>query len=215
MKLVALIVLIWLPVFAHGQQKCACPENYNYEKPTADKTYKFKNGQVIGLCGFTEDKGLTYSEFALFNCATNKIIAEWSATATCTVTFSNDTLKIEKLYLFPIKGEYKNIPFRVVKIYFSKGTFKKTSYYQPSLLKYSSAEISNAIKLYKTGKRANTEANIEIADKLFCAFVSGSKEAEVCFLSVKEKLGPFDGAIAELWDSLLDLYKDYKKYVQK
>ncbi len=215
MKLVALIVLMWLPALVYGQQKCACPEKYNNEKSIADKTYRFKSGQVIGLCGFTEDKGLTYSEFALFNCTTNKIIAEWDATENCTVKFSNDTLKIEELYLFPIKGVYKQVPFYVVKFYYNNASLRKISYYQPSLLKYSNTEINKAIQLFKAGRAANTEENIEIADKLFCAFVSGSIEAEACFLSVKEKLGPFDGAIADLWNSLLNLYKDYKKYTQK
>jgi hypothetical protein len=215
-RLINLVLLVSLPFVSFAQDKCNCPENYSY-KEVSKKIFHFKNGEVFGLCGWTEDNGTTYSEFAIFNCKSNKIIDEWGAVKTCRVKFNHDTLMVSELFQFPIGKtlQYKDAAFYVHKFYFVANNLKKLSKYNKNVVHYDQSQIQTALTKFKTAKAGNTEKNIEVADMLFCASVSGNKQAEESFKQVPKKLGPFDGHISEEWHSLLDLYLNYKSQTDK
>lgn len=213
--MVSRIILLWtimIPYLSFAQEKCSCAKDIS-DRWHTKKTFLFENGQTIQLCGYSENAGnqTLYSEFVLTECKTNKKIGQWDATETCKINFNKDTLSVEKQYIFPIKGTYRSIPFYVVKYYQHNGGINTSNHFQPSLIQYSDTDIRKSITAFKKASNGNNEANMQIADQLFCAYVSGSIEAEACFNKFEKKLGPFDGAIAEQWEELKTLYQRYKK----
>ena len=45
---------------------------------------------------------------------------------------------------------------------------------------------------------------------LFCAYISGSEDAEGYFNSIPGKFGPFDGVLSLEWDNIFTTYQDWK-----
>lgn len=208
-----ILLIALLPLLSYGQQTCSCPkEVYNNQ---TGKTYQFNNGRTLGICGYYE-KGI-YSELALIDCSSKSIIEQWDALQDYKITFANDTLQLSNLYLLPVGKRlvYKQAPFLIYKYYFAGNKLLRTSYYNKAAVLYSNNQISHSLEKYKKAKRGNTEDNVEVADILFCAYVSGSKQAENYLKQLKTKLGPFDGAIAEQWNSIWQLYLQYKTQTDK
>jgi hypothetical protein len=80
------------------------------------------------------------------------------------------------------------------------------------LRKYSSAEIKKVLLEYRnTKKEYNSEKVLAISNKLFWAYVSGSKKADEYLNEVKKKFGPFDGAVSEGHSEIQAHYKLYKQ----
>ncbi len=52
---------------------------------------------------------------------------------------------------------------------------------------------------------------MHVANMLFCAYMSGSKEAENCLLTVTGKFAPFNLAIQQEWDEIFATYKSWKE----
>jgi len=209
---IRLILVIILPYLSFAQEKCSCAKD-NTDGWHTKKTFLFKNGRTIQLCGYSEkvNNQILYSEFTLTDCKTNNKVGEWNATETCIISFSKDTLLVEKQYMFPIKGTYKSVPFYVVKYYQHNGLINTLESYQTTLVQYSTADIRKALAAFNSASKGNTEVNMKIADQLFCAYLSGSTEAETSFNTFEKRLGPFDGAIAEQWKELKVLYRRYKQ----
>lgn len=207
-----------LPILLSGQPKCSCPEPYNYEKNEADKVYQYRNGKTIGLCGYSERQNsyVVYAEFVLVDCFSNKILGEWGANQTCSVIFENDTLIVSELFNFPVGRNFKYMlsPFHNYKFFTTEKDFSKTGFYNTDCVYYNNEQVKISIDKFHRTIKGNTEDNINIAERLFCSYVSGSTEAEHYLKEVPLKLGPFDGAIAEQWNILWDLYLQYSKSLQ-
>lgn len=185
-----------------------------------NRLFSFSNGKTIGLCGTpdTSENRIEYSTAALFECNTKKIIRDWFGYCTITVTYKTDTILITNFEWLPVG---KNFKFKMINlsyenVYYHNNTLIIHDYYEQKLPKYSPTQISWVLNKYKTIKNINeyriNDNDISIAYMLFWAYVSGSKEAEKCFLQIEKKFGPFDGGIAEQWDDLSALYSHYKKY---
>ena len=178
------------------------------------KVFTFKGNKQIGVCGQSElkNKTTTYSEFVCFECGEKKIIDEWDATEECRIEQKGDTLYIKQIYYLPIGKNFEEIPtpFHIYKVFYYNGEVTKECSYRNDIPLYTNKQIEAVLKQFYKLKKENSEANLSEANKLFWAYVSGSKEAEKCLNQMEKKYGPFDGAIKELWNFIYYTYINYK-----
>ncbi len=217
MRQVLIIISFTLIVqFSLGQYNtCDCPTKSFNQSGKPDKTFSFKNGTTIGLCGFIEQEGMdtTYSEFIIFECGQVKILKQWDATQSCKISTKNDTLFIHELYVLAIDKnlQTKLVPFYTTKYYFDNSSLRSTSFFRNDLPKYSTTQVETAIKQYDLlTNQTSGDSTLLVAHRLFWAYVSGSKEAEKLLESFEKRFGPFDGAIAEEFHDLWATYQLYK-----
>jgi hypothetical protein len=216
MRFTIILCLVLCSGITLGQTTPACPCMGIFGKADkADRTFQFKNGKKIGLCGFidTVGKQIIYSEFTVYECGQKNIVKEWDATKECLIEFKKDTLKISELYALPIGTNFSFVrkPFLINKLYYQNNILKDHSYFNPSLKKYSQAEILKVLEAYKKLKKNQKDLIILQAFRLFWAYVSGSKEAENHLINVKTRFGKLDGHNEEDLNSLLNIYSLYKK----
>lgn len=218
MKLYNLIFLFFLSGIAFGQEKCSCPDQImrTGDPEGTQTTIKFNltNGSKLGIRGFQDisKKDTTYTGLTLFNRINNHCIAYWSELQICSVKKVIDTLIVTEQCYLPLgkNFSYLYIPFKDYKFYGLKSGIKNTITLR-HLPKYNTSQIDACIKEYNKLKKGNDENTIEIAERLFSAYLSGSTKAKEYFLSIHEKFGPFDGAVAEEWNYIWELYTSYNK----
>ncbi len=215
MRLIAIILLLFFS-YTVFSQNCHCPSGQPFcENGTPIKVFLFSNKKSLGICGYLEvkHKDTTYSGIALYKCGENKIIDDWGEIQSCKVRKVADTLLIEELYGLPIGENFNevSIPFYINKYFFKVNDLQQKGYYRKDIKKYSKAQIRQVLEKYKKLRKENSEHNVAVANMLFWAYVSGSKEAEVYLKSMPEKIGPFDGAIAEEWDDISATYEHWKE----
>ncbi len=218
-RITALVLFIaFLPLLTFGQIGCNCPEHYQGD---TEKSFDLNNGNKIGLCGYTEDHGATYSEFAIFNCFENSIIQEWDATQNCIVALNNDTLNVQELHMLPVGNNfsYKAISIDEEKFYFIRGHLQKKTLLKNNLPFYSNTQSSEVLKKAESLGYLKTkgyyDSLITVSNMLLWAYISGNKQAEKYLSHVEQKYGPFDGAISEEWSDIWMLYLYYKESLNK
>lgn len=131
---------------------------------------------------------------------------------TCKVKKVADTIFVDELYGIPIGKDFKEIwlPFYSNKYFFIGSKLKQVKFFRTDIRKYSKKQILQVFQKYKELTKGNYDNIVNVANMLFWAYVSGSKEAEVYLKSFPEKFGPFDGAIAEEWDDISATYELWK-----
>jgi len=197
-------------------QNCNCPQDKMLPKyGSTVRVFSFSSSIKLGICGYHKvvGKDTAYSEFCLFQCGFNKVIDEWDATQICRINQVRDTLFVKELKGLPVgkNMEAKWAPFYINKYYFTNGVLKQETFYRKDLKNYSDLQIHEVLDEYKKLKKdGNYEHLLLVANRLFWAYVSGSKEAEAKLMTMEQKFGPFDGAIAEDWKDLLATYEHWK-----
>jgi hypothetical protein len=207
--------LFLLASFIVKAQECNCPpaiNNDNDGKP--NMVFRFGNQRQLGICGYVTVEGndTTYTKFTLFHCTDGTPVKDWSEDKTCKIEKIKDTLFIMDIYGLPVGQNFSTIPrpFYIHKFFFKNGELKEVEYFKKGIVKYSSQQIQDAIIEYKSLPKTSNEQTIHVANMLFCAYISGSKEAEGYFTSIPGKFGPFDGVISQEWDDIFTTYQDWK-----
>jgi len=214
-NLSAFTVAFFIVVTASAQ--CPCPkmslEHYG-DKPV--KVFPLKPDVSVAVCGGVQQKDGRdeYSEFILYTCGQLYSIDSWDGTQTCTITQSKDTLIVQEL--MPVaNGEDMSIQwpeFYVTKYYYTGPQLNRVAYYRKDLQLYTTGQIRQAIAGYRQLHQpiVDYDACLLAMHRLFWAYVSGSEEAGTLLERAERELGPFDGAVAEEYESLIAVYGHYK-----
>ncbi len=179
------------------------------------KIYQLRKRKLIieGWVEITKKNDTTISEFMLTDCQNKKQIGFWGALQPSHISQQNDTLLIAELINLPIghNFDYYFAPVFLNKFFFVNNTLKKKKVFNTTLQHYSNSQIQEVFKLHATLNKKDYEKIIEVADMLFWSYVSGNTQAEKRLNEFKSKFGPFDGHVAEEWDSIWETYLLYKK----
>jgi hypothetical protein len=215
--LICILLFSFVTTFAIGQENNNCgwiSENGTIETPI--KIFQLTRSKSIAISGIAEKKGhqILYSAFVLYQCGKRTAINEWDGTQTCTIKQNKDSLIVEELYGIP-NGKnlsVKWLPFYVSKYYFRNNIVTGTSFYRNDLRKYTGEEIDRVLRNFEQIKDAasNFDDYLLAVNRLFWAFVSGSKKADTYLTQLKKKYGTFDGAVGEEFDALITTYWNYK-----
>jgi len=201
----------------HASAQCPCPkmslEHYG-NKPV--RTFQLTPGVSLAVCGGMQQKDGRdeYTEFILYNCGQRYSIDSWDGTQTCTITQSRDTLIVQEL--MPVaNGKGMNIQWRefyVIKYFYTGDQLQRKPYYRKDMQLYTTDQVKQAIAGYRQLHKpvTNYDACLLALHRLFWAYVSGSREAGTLLEQAEEKLGPFDGAVAEEFEDLIAVYEHYK-----
>jgi hypothetical protein len=217
MKETLFLVLLMLFCYTGRSQDCHCPTDGIFGKEgKLFKTFSFRNKKSMGLCGYSSDsknKHTIYSGMDLVQCDQNKLIQEWDETEQCEVEKIADTVFVKELYGVPIGGNFSEvwIPFYINKFFFNESGLQHITFFRRDVKKYSNAQIAQVFQKYKRLHKENSEEIVAVANMLFWACVSGSKNAEIYLKKFKADFGPFDGAIAEEWDDISATYELWKE----
>jgi hypothetical protein len=162
---------------------------------------------------------MIYSAFVLYQCGEPNSLYEGDATCSYTIRHVKDTLIVQQFHGIP-NGKHMAVrwqAFYVTKFYFKKGQLYQTSYYRTDLKKYTNAQRAQVISAYEKMEEPlmNDDKFLLMVNRLFWAFVSGSRQAEDCLNRLKVKYGNLDGAIGEEFDDLMMTYEDYKQRKDK
>ena len=214
--LILSVLLILTLVLVAQKTDCNCPANTITHNGKPDKVFKFSNGETLAICGYSEiqQKQKVLSEFLIYQCEKYKIIETWDATQICTIEKYHDTLIVEKFYNI---ANGKDMSLKWTKFYkkifyWKQSQLSDTAFFINDLRKYSLIEINKALFQFKNLKKKYKSENILlVGDRLFWAYVSGNKIAGTYLEKLNEKFGPFNGEIAEEYNSLIATYKQYKK----
>jgi hypothetical protein len=201
--------------FAAGAQDCNCPPGINNDndgKPL--KIFTFSNKHQVGICGYltAEENDTSYTQFTLFDCSDGKNIREWNEDKSCKIEKVRDSLFITDIYGLPVGQSFSTIPrpYYVHKFFFRNGALQEVESFKKGVVKYSRQQIDDAIIAYKNLPQNADQETIHVANMLFCAWISGSTEAEGYFASIPGKFGPFDAVISLEWDNIYTIYQDWK-----
>lgn len=215
----ALMILIVIIVSINLKgQTCSCVFKY-YDSSTFKpvKLFSLNNNNILGLYGEQniERKDTSYNSVAICFCNKNRIVYDMTdfGMISFKIKQNQDSLFVEEIVGIPNGENYKFIwqPFYITKLFFVKDSLIEKDSYKKGLRKYSQSQIKEILKQYKKLKKTNCDHILELANRLFWAYISGSKEAEINLKAFPEKFGPFDGACAEEWDDLLGSYMQWKK----
>lgn len=195
---------------------CICKlQNETIVKPI--KVFHLTKTKSIAVCGTSEPKNgkIEYSEFSLHQCGLTKIINEWDGTQTCTIKQNKDTLIVQEFYGIP-NGERFSVKWRefyVYKYYFKGNRLIDTLFFRDDLKKYTNKEIQIALFNFEKiqGPITKSDKYLIAVNRLFWAYVSGSKKAEKHLLNLKKKYGTFDGAVSEDFDRIIMTFQYYKE----
>ena len=142
-----------------------------------------------------------------------RIIKFWGAVLTCDVTFAHDTVYVKTLYDFPVgramKPEY--LPWTIERIYFSGGKAIRKLMINPAIPKYTPAQVAMVFKQYQHAPNENSDATIDLADKLLVSTMSGSKKAKYLLVNFQKKFTTLDGAPAEAYDTIMGMLGLWEK----
>lgn len=199
-------------------QTCNCLFNqYDSSSFKPVKLFSFKNNNILGLYGDQniEGRDTSYNGIAICYCNKSRIVYDMVdfGMINFKVNQIKDSLFVEEIIGIPNGKNYQFIwqPFYVTKLFFIKDSLVERVYFKKGLKRYTQLQIADVLNQYKTSKRENCDHTIEIATRLFWAYISGSKEAEKYLKSFFQKFGPFDGACSEDWGDLNGIYHQWKK----
>jgi hypothetical protein len=214
MKPYFLSIVLLLHGMVTFAQECNCPPGGGDDAQTL-KTFRFGNGQQLGVCGFNTIEGddTSYTQFALFLCGDNKPLARWDANFTCKAEQTKDALLVKEMYNLPVGQNFSTLwrPFFIHKYSFKNGKIEETGYYNQELDHYTKEQIAEVISQYNALPSESNEETMKVANMLFWAIVSGSKEAEALLKSMPGRFGPFSGPIAEEWKDINVRYEQWQK----
>lgn len=199
---------------ANGQE-CNCPLKAFFVDDANVKRTFLLGIRSIAVCGdrIIEGTDTVYSEFSLFECGNDTTLKEWGVLEPCRINMVKDTVYVNQLYFLPIGKNlaYSFEPFYIYKYWYQNNLLHKKQSFNTALRKYSKAEIEEVFKQHAKLKRGNVEENVNVADMLFWAYVSGNKKAELYFNKIETDFGPFDGYISEEWHKIQNTYLFYKR----
>ena len=184
----------------------------------AINTFEITKSKTLAVYGNhkKEKNKLTYSDFVLYQCGDSTVISEWDGTQTCTIKQDKDTLIIQELYPIPNGQNFSVnwLEFYVTKYYLKGNKIENTTYFRNDLKKYSSLEIKQLLKQFESQKEPilNYDNYLIAINRLFWAYVSGSKRAETYLEKLRNKYRTFDGAISEDFDNLIMTFENYKTF---
>jgi hypothetical protein len=218
MNTLKLLLLIFIPVLAFGQNKfsdCKCPPPYS--NLHAEKVFQLTAHHSIALCGYIDTETIKgkklYSEFTLSVCGNNKAIDFWGAIITCNVRTFNDTLIVETYGSLPVgkNMRYLEIVWRIEHIWFRNNKLFHDSIINPRLPKYTKAQIAKVLNLYNHTPNLNEDKTNELADKLLISAFSGNKVAEDELKTFNKKFTRLDGVNLEFYDTTMGIYNLWKQ----
>ncbi len=202
-----LLMLAFSISFAQKIAKCKCPKT----EFVSDKTgtvFKFTDGNRIIACGGIDEESdpPTYSEFILAQCGRKNIIDFWDANKICEIELKNDTLYVQQLENLPVGRGYaeETVVWSIEKIYFYADQMMRKTNPNKSLRKYKPTEIKAINKLYEVAKTGEVnEKNMDLANKLFIAALSGSQKSREHLLDFKEKFRVEESDYIDQYDAIL------------
>lgn len=212
-----LTVLVFTTVLGQNNKAiCDCPKT-QFAGTKADSTFHLSNGKTIVLCGYKnpESKPTTFSEFILAVCGQDSIIDFWGAVLTCRLKVNKDTLLVDELKNLPTgkNFKYQETVWTTEKIYLSGQKVVRRIVVNSQIRKYSQVEIRTVLKAFETAKPGLDESKMELANMIFIAIISGDKKARQYFKDFKTKFGILDGYIAEEYNDLNSMIRQWdKKY---
>lgn len=193
--------------------ECGCPVN-QFTDVNAEAVFSFSNDRAIAVCGYknTDDTHPTYSEFVLAVCGENKVIDFWDATTVCRLTSHNDTLFVQELYPLPIADnfEFEETVWTTEKIYFTDNKVNRKKSVNSGIRKYSAAEIQEVLETYRNAGSGFDESKMKIANQLFVAALSGSKQAWRSFTEFKDRFDVPDGAYSQEYRVLKEMLAQWE-----
>jgi hypothetical protein len=202
-------------------QNCGCYfKSYDSSTFKPIKLFFFKNNKTLALYGDQNlgQRDTSYSGIAICYCNKNRIVYDMVDFGMINFKLKKigDSLFVEELVGIPNGKNYKHIwqPFYVTKFFFDEDSLVEKVYFKKSIKKYTQTQIADILDQYKRLKEGDYDHIIVIANRLFWAYISGSREAEIAFQSFSKKFGPFDGAFAEEWNDLYGTYDLWKKLAQ-
>jgi hypothetical protein len=210
-------LLLFLSSFSFGQTQqptCNCPPNkFGLSDAKADTVFHLLNGKSVALCGSRNTnvvKGRTfYSEFVLAACGEAQVIKFWGATLVCQLHVHHDTLIVETLERLPAgkNMRYKWIVWTIERIYFRHGKAVNDFSVNRHISRYTKQEIRLALLQYEKMGETLSNANMEVADKLFMSAISGSVKARVYLKDFNHYFAGLDGDYLEWYDGLVQKLK--------
>lgn len=213
MKTASFSILLSLLSLVATAQECNCPPGVGDDAQTL-KTFHFSNGKEMGICGFNTIEGTdtSYTRFSLFLCGDSKPIETWGENITCKLERTKDALLVKEMYNLPVGQSFSTLwrPFYVHKYTFTNGKVTETEYFDKQLPRYNKEQIAAAIQQYKDLPPTANEQTMKVANMLFWAAVSGSKETESLLATIPDKFGPFDNVIGEEWKQINAVYTRWK-----
>ena len=199
-------------------QDCKCPSGAP-EGAEMIGTYNFPGGNALGVCGYStvEAADTTYTKFALYRCGDDKIIEQWGVNISCKLERTKDALLIKEMYNLPVGQSFSNLwrPFYVHQFKFEGGKVSETEYYDKHLPKYTKAQIAEVIRQYNELPKEGSEQTMKVANMLFWATVSGSKETEGYLKTIPGKYAPFSEALNTEWTDVNGRYEQWKRNPNK
>ena len=213
MKQLFLFTIFLLVACKGYTQECNCPPGAGDDAQKL-QTYHFSSGKDLGICGFSTVEGddVSYTKFSLFLCGDSKPLETWGEGITCKVEQAKDALLVKEMYNLPVGQSFSTLwrPFYIHKFTIVNGKVAETEYYNKDLAKYNKDQIAQIIKQYKDLPTTANEETMKVANMLFWATVSGSKETESLLTSIPAKFGPFDNVIADEWKQINTVYQRWK-----
>ena len=208
------ILLILSSNYAMSQE-CNCPPQYKTaDSDKATEIFIFSNKEKIEICGYTDHikNDTFYQEAALYICGRDAVIKEWGALQPFKIRRIADTVFADDLFWLPVGYNFADtmIPFYTHKFYFENITLKEEQFFRTDQKKYTKKQIADVFEKYNKLKKGNDEHTTDVAGMLLWAYVSGSKQAELYLNSIQDKLGPFDGVVAEEWNTIYRTYQQWK-----
>lgn len=210
----ASLIFISRLVFSQADD-CRCFEEFgftNAKKPGL--VIEFSNGINLSVCGYEiekiSDTEIIISEFAVFNCKTEKSLIFFGALDNCLLNLTPDTLSIKHLTHLPFgqnwKWELKPVTQQL--IYPNSDSIIITS---PNCI-YEKAIIDQAItdqffsELEQLKGKGYNDDLENIIGKLGVLTLNGNTKARKILNDFRSYIGyPLDGSTSELWNDVISI----------
>jgi len=129
---------------------------------------------------------------------------------------NNDTLILEDCPSLPTGNDfkYKETPWTIEKIYFSRGHVKIKKTINRGIRHYNEQEIEKVLREYEKIKPSHSnldDNSMVLVDKLFIATISGSEKARKYFENVPKKFAGLDGFGGEYYENMKDKLLQWDK----
>ncbi len=215
LKLSSLIVFMTLLCSAlcsaqSTDASCNCPEN-KLAPTKADTVFRFSSSEAIALCGYrmNNEKQDLFSEFVLSLCGSDTIIDFWDALELCDVALMDDTLFVNHITSLPTGDNFELVPqaFLIERLYFFDNKLIRKKDVNRAVNTYKPTQIEQVLEAYRQADSRLDDQKMLLANRLYVAAISGSKEARGYFLTFSDRFDALDGAYAEEYHFLQRLLK--------
>ncbi len=222
--LTAILLTISVPVLGQAKSDildCNCPGNTSVGTTKGDKpdtTFTFSDGHYISICGSVENRGNeTYiSEFLLWVCGQDSVIAFSDATQQLRLAFLKDTIRLIEVKFLPVGPDrsFAQTDWGIEKIYFSNGQLVVNNYIEinQEIRKYTIEEITETLKEFEIAKTGNLRNPEELANRLFISAISGDGTARKNFAAFETQFGQLDGGLSEEYKALQAMLSAWTAY---